>query len=268
MFSSQSLSLKAVGEPDDFDEQPVDEADAASLRDFRLSLAYETKVENKFAIRNNELMHSAEPWEPLDFGERTLNRRNINFVLTVRSGSLNHKNKDNRTNYPAKGVAIVKFPGLGNEIISDAACWRRLDDGTRAWYDHHKGDITSADAIMDMVPPALFARNEAVQIEYLHQRIRRFVHGRSLQARKVDVCGLNAWWISDRAEAQQRSWWADNEQAPPKAEKDKQADDNAGNEEAGRKRRHSAWNMFVGEASGVGSVSKLPKTSPTTKIDG
>ena len=81
------------------------------------------------------LAHKEEPWDPFLLQERTSRRRTQNFIILARSGSLNHKSQVRKSNYPNKMVALVKFPHMHAEIPEDAACPRRLDAGTRSWYD-------------------------------------------------------------------------------------------------------------------------------------
>ena len=57
------------------------------------------------------------------------------------------------------------------------------------------------------VPFAIFGRDESVRIEWRHQRLRRFVFGRSLQTKAVDVVGLNTWWVQDCIDLEAASWW-------------------------------------------------------------
>ena len=45
----------------------------------------------------------------------------------------------------------MKYPELADEITADASCDRRLDAGTRAWFDAHAGNINTPEARADMV---------------------------------------------------------------------------------------------------------------------
>ncbi|CAK0812761.1 unnamed protein product [Prorocentrum cordatum] len=73
--------------------------------------------------------------------------------------ALNHKLADHKSNYP----------------------YKRLDRGTRAWFDYWGGDIAKPEAKIDLLAIAIHGRNEAVGIEWRRQRCRRFMHSRSVQ---------------------------------------------------------------------------------------
>ena len=133
-------------------------------------------------------------------------------------------------------------------------CTRRVDDGTRAWFNFWKGDISCDDARADLLPDALFGRDDSVQIEYRHQRVRRFVMRRNIQSKAVDAPGLNVVWISDQVEAQMRTWWD-----PADMSKRAATDQPTADSENERKRKHSAWDVYRGEDGGDGNHIK--KTS-------
>ena len=212
------------------------------VRDYRLVVAYEGVVENTFSKELYHLMHSADPWETLPFGSKTLSMRNHVWQNLVRAGAQNHRDKVDKSNYPRKAIAVIQHPELVDEIKADATCPRRFDSGTRAWFDAHEGAIESPDAQADQVVPAVEGRDESVQVEWRHQRIRRFVFGRSLQTKSVDMTGLNVWWVSDAWEREEASWWRSH---GPRGE----AKEETTAVPPARKRKHSAWNAFRAEDS-------------------
>jgi len=94
-------------------------------------------------------------------------------------------------------------------------------------------------ARIDKLPEAMFGRNEAVGIEYNHQRIRRYVYGRNVQCRSVDVPGVNVFWLTDCAEREARSWFLEGNDQEPVEKKDVELPQ--------RKRKYSPWDVFRGE---------------------
>eukprot|EP00959_Pyramimonas_sp_CCMP1952_P193854 4053705-Pyramimonas_sp.AAC.1 len=100
-------------------------------RSFRLVDAYERSVENEFS-NNVKQLRQSDPWDAMPFPSRTLSLRTRIFVTLSRSGALNHKLADHKSNYPYKCIAAVSHPELEDDIIAGAACPRRLDRGTRA----------------------------------------------------------------------------------------------------------------------------------------
>ena len=127
------------------------------LRNYRLAVAYDSKAEKLFLEKNAKLMADGTVWNALPPRCRTAgNRARIHCALS-RSSCLVHKVKDRNTNYPNKLVATVTHPELTKEVEADAACPKRMDDGSRAYVDFYDGKLESTDAKMDLVPIAILA---------------------------------------------------------------------------------------------------------------
>jgi hypothetical protein len=146
----------------------------------------------------------------------------------------------------------VSHPELATEIETDAACAKRMDPGSRAFMEFYNNTLQTEDARMDLVPIAIFARNEQLQIEYRHQRMRRFAVGRSLQRRVVDVAGLNIFWITDCLEIDEKGLWGAKKGVKRKRAASTECSEvqpgSAEPSEPDRKRRKlCGWNVFVQE---------------------
>ena len=100
-----------------------------------------------------------------------------------------------------------------------------------------------------MLPVAIYGRGESVQIEWRHQRIRRFVTHRGTQAKAVDMPGLNVWWVADCWEAQEHSWWLTCHECDKDAKK---PDEPETVEQTERKRKFSGWDVFRAEERLIG----------------
>ncbi len=61
---------------------------------------------------------------------------------------------------------------------------------------------------MEVIAMLEFARRENSGIEYLNQRIRRFILGRSLQRPIVDLMALQNSWIFDQIEDIMNGLWS------------------------------------------------------------
>ena len=109
-----------------------------------------------------------------------------------------------------------------------------------------------------------------------HQRIRRFIYGRSNQVKAVDLVSLNIFWMSDCAERQNKGWrrkaklapeFKDGDAPPPHAAENDEDDapSGAGKKPPTKKRKLSFWNAFRGSLtagkSGVAWV-KQEQTHP------
>jgi len=231
------------------DNPEGEEAGGQATRSFRLIDQYDASTERKFHRRMAHLSHTESVWDPIPYVWRTLSNRNRAFIVSARSGALNHKNIQVLTNYPQKAVATIKYPWLAKEVNADCACPRRVDAGTRAWFDSNDGNVDNIHAQMQLMPMAIFGRGETVQIEWRHQRVRRFVVARSTQCRAVDLVRLNTWWLTDAIEAEQLTWWgAENDEhtanQPQQGDAEPVAQEGAGT----RKRKHNPWNLFSQEA--------------------
>ena len=176
-------------------------------RDYRAAVSFEGLAEQQFLDQCHELMESSQSWEVLGPSARTARNRTRAAIVLLRSASRMHDIQYLNRNYPNKLLASSKLSHLRDEISADLACPRRLDDGSRQVLEFYEEDLASAAAKADVNAMAILARKENIQVEYRHQRVRRFIFGRSVQRKLVDLAMCNSFWISDQLSAAFQGVW-------------------------------------------------------------
>ena len=149
-------------------------------REYRLVNSFHGKREDAFHRETVELMESTEAWAAIPAAQRTSEQETLTFLLLARGLSRNHNQKDRNKNYPNKLLATIAEPSLIAEVAADAECDKRLDDASKQVVAQYGADgLASEGCQRDLTTMALIARAETLQIEWGHQRIRRFIYGRS-----------------------------------------------------------------------------------------
>ena len=77
----------------------------------------------------------------------------------------------------------------------DAKCPKRLCPWSRDVMAWSGNDAGSAACRAHLVATTLVARDENVGIENKLSRLRRFALKKSVQMRRVDVCGMQQFWV-------------------------------------------------------------------------
>ena len=113
----------------------------------------------------------------------------------VRSAARAHKLKSDNRNYPMTLAATPWRRDLVLEVNEDAKCPKRLCPWSRdvmAWFGNDAG---SAACRAHLVATNLVARDENVGIENKFARLRSFVLTKSVQMKRVDISGMQQFWV-------------------------------------------------------------------------
>ena len=231
--------------------EPHDSQDAVWMpaRKYRIPLTYDGAQEIKFLEETRRLMDHECAWAVIPSSKRTQHLQTKVTIMLCRGASLANKRLDESKNYPAKLIAIVNDPGLAKEVEADAKCGRRLDVGSRAFLDHHGGDISSTPTPrMMLVPIAVLGHDETVAVEWSHGRYHRYILRRSGQRRLLELGGLNVYWLNDGFVEAEKGWWGSPTQVIDGASLIPT-----------RKRKKNAWNVFLEDFDGDGYIDHTDK---------
>lgn len=239
-------------------------------RQMRLPCAFAGARTETFLRDTASLTEAADQWSLLPLEFRTQSLRSMTFVLLARGIALIHRLQEARRNYPHKLLALAAQPGMLAEVQEDAACPKRLDPWSRAFVDHY-GDIGSPEAIADLTSTALYAREETLSIERQHSRLRRYITGKAVQSRCVDLNGLNQHWVASFFEGRAHGSSRGSPPNPPEPRTSPLASEHECPPEerpAKRARKISAWNVFWAEhiASAAASGAKKPTASEVSQV--
>ena len=234
--------------------------EAPYVRRFRLVEAFKGTHTKRFLQQTYELMRSPDAWEWLPMQERTHSARSVLFLALARGSSRVHTLQDSRTNYPYKLLACTSCPEVLPHIQRDRGCPRRMDEWSHDFLVHYP-DVTAPDAQADIHATNLLAREETLRIERMHARLRRYLLGRSVQCRCVDIDALNHHWVSTLLNEFSKGLWSKGPKSSQPMPRVDGGPDDVGRPERevedpppAKKRRHlSAWNVYVSkESPGLG----------------
>ena len=241
-------------------------------RRYRLLLAYEGASTKPFLENTHQLMHEHSAWANIPMEFRTQEQKSMTFRMLARGKARVHALARSRKNYPYLLLASYKKPELRPQVAADRACPRRMDPWSAAVVNHFD-DLDSPDLINHLNGCVLYGREDTLDIERGHTRIRGFVHKRSVQAQAVDLEALNEHWVSAFFEGPAHGLWGRRSTASTsksEAARAARAAEPQG-EPNKRKRKLSLWNVFWAEQSSGkvgGAVPSAAELSAKYKLLG
>lgn len=257
----QQVRLAATSHGLDVGSHP---SGTSSQRRYRIACAYDGESTKDFLDKTLGLMTSGGRWEHVPFELRMQSLRSLTFMMLARGFALAHRLQHARQNYPYKLLAMVAHPALAGEIAADKECPKRLDPWSRNFVDHYQ-NIRSAEAMADLASTAQYAREETLSIERNHSRLRRYIVGRGVQSKCVDLSGLNQHWTAAFFEGPAHGvWGAPKETTPPPTGAGCADQPDAPDAPpAKRARKLSAWNVFWSEQVAAASAAGGAKPTPS-----
>ena len=164
-------------------------------RRYRVEDSYNAREEETVMDKAEVLMTSTTCWKAVPRSQRCSSLEILATKELVKTAARAHKLKSDAQNYPVKLAATPWRPDLILVVNEDAKCPKRLCPWSRAvmtWFNNDAGSLACR---AHLVATNVAARDENVGIESKFSRIRRFVIGKSVQQKRVDMCGLQQYWI-------------------------------------------------------------------------
>ena len=164
-------------------------------RRYRVEESYDGSDETALLDEAEKMMTSTTYWKGVPGSQRSHSLEIIATKELVRSAARAHKIKSDNRNYPVKLAATPWRRDLVPVVNEDAKCPKRLCPWSRAVMAWFGNDAGSAACRAHLVATNLVARDENVGVENKFSRLWRFVLKKSLQTKRVDVSGMQQFWV-------------------------------------------------------------------------
>jgi len=167
-------------------------------REYRVTIAADGKLENKFFEALRAVPEDAGFWATLPMKDKTVSFRSLAFRILTRAGAAVHQLLvEPRQRFPIRLFRLVHSPEMAEELSQAPACLR---DGWTEWMlESHPGEqLTSSDFRTRLLLAASMAHMDIAGIEARHASIRRVLKGRSVQTHMINFEDADAAWVCQR----------------------------------------------------------------------
>ena len=217
----------------------------------RLLHAFEGGLEQRFLDHIDATLAAAATWNLVPGHARTRKLQHELFIMFARS-----KCRGQRIKWIHKGYPYILFGLLGSrpdavlrQIKGHDKCLR--DPWSQSIVEHYADELGSEECIADLEATGFAATEETVPIEAGHASLRRVLVARSVQAKRLDMEGLNSDKVlremrTEAAEAQKLRRAGEGQRFDDAVRQDGAGrPEDAAEQTSAKKRAWSSWTSFV-----------------------